>query len=435
MFPSSLRAYALNAPASIFNRLTQIPTLRSPHRLLRPSLLNFRPKSSTAVQQSLVNQTQVSVTLATHLFSNKFPNSNVVFSPLSIHVVLSLVAAGAKGQTLDQILAFLKSNSVDELNNLSSHLMSMILTDGSPMGGLCLCCANGVWVEKTLSLKHSFKQVVDNVYKATCDHVDFQNKAADVVKEVNSWAEKQTNGLIEKILHADAVNKNTWLIFANAIYFKGEWDQKFDSSETKESDFHLLDGSKVQVPFMTSTEKQFVAEYDDFKVLALSYLQGQDTREFTMYIFLPHAKDGLRSLIEKISSSSDFFDSHVPQQKVKTGKFLIPKFKISSGFKACDVLKELGLLLPFSDEHGLTEMVDLSVGQRGYALDIHHKSFMEVNEDGTEAAAVTTFRVGCARMVKPNVDFVADHPFLFVIREDVTGAVLFMGQVVDPSVD
>ncbi|XP_076917250.1 serpin-ZX-like [Bidens hawaiensis] len=382
------------------------------------------------LQQSITNQTHVSTTLATHLLTTK---SNIVFSPLSIHVVVSLIAAGSKGQTLDQILGFLKTKTTDDLNSLSSQLVSLILADRSPSGGPKLAFANGVWVEKTLPLKPDFKRVVDGVYKAACDQVDFQTKAAEVAKEVNSWAEKQTNGLIKEVLPADAVNNSTRLIFANAVYFKGAWSEKFDQSKTKESDFHLLDGSKVQVPFMTTKKKQFVREYDDFKVLGLPYLQGQDNRQFTMYFYLPDAKDGLQSLVQKIGSSVDFFDRHIPHQKVEVGQFLLPKFKISFGFEASDMLKKLGLVLPFNGGDGLTEMVDSDVGKSLYVSSIHHKSFVEVNEEGTEAAAASA-AVVMLRSIMSNdkVDFVADHPFLFVIREDMTGVVLFMGHVIDP---
>lgn len=201
-------------------------------------------------------------------------------------------------------------------------------------------------------------------------------KAGEVANEVNLWAEQQTSGLIKDILPVGAVNNLTRLIFANAIYFKGTWSEKFDPSKTKVFDFHLLDGSNVLVPFMTSNKKQFVCEYDGFKVLGLPYLQGLDKRHFTMYIFLPDTKDGLPSLMRKFSSESDFLESHIPHKKVEVGQFLIPKFKISFGFDASDMLKDLGLVLPFDGEEGLAEMIDSSVGQKLYVSSIQHKSFV-----------------------------------------------------------
>ncbi|KAK1407518.1 hypothetical protein QVD17_39134 [Tagetes erecta] len=423
----------------IFNNLKPLfPYTRANFNTFRPrhhqSLL---AKTSRDLQQSIKNQTQVSTTLATRLLSHNFPDSNVVFSPLSIHVVLSILAAGSKGPLLDQLLAFLKANTATDLNSLYSRLVPLIFADGSPNGGPRLSVANGVWVHKTFPVKPSFKEIVDNTYKATCNQVDFQNKE-EVANEVNLWAEKQTNGLIKNVISANAIDNISMLILANAVYFKGVWMEKFNDSMTEEDDFHLLDGNKVQVPFMTSRNNQFVRVYDDFKVLGLPYLNGQDKRKFTMYFFLPHEKDGLPSLVEKVGSTPDFLERHIPHHKVKLREFLIPKFKILFGFEASDMLKELGLVLPFSDV-GFTEMVELLQDEWLSVSSIYHKSFVDVNEEGTEAAAVTAVHMLCGssrKKVEENiVDFVADHPFLFVIREDVSGVVLFMGQVINPQVD
>lgn len=359
----------------------------------------------------------------------------MVFSPLSIHVVLGLIAAGSNGPTRDQLLAFLKSKSTDELNSLSSQLVDVVFADGSPSGGPRLSVANGVWVEQTLPLKPSFKQIVDNFYKAASVSVDFQNKAVEVANQVNQWAEKETSGLIKEILPADSVDSATRLVFANALYFKGAWDEKFDASVTKDNKFHLLNGTSLQVPFMTSKKKQYIKAFDGFKVLGLPYKHSEDRRRFTMYFFLPDANDGLPALVDKVSSESQFLERHLPYQKVGVGEFRIPKFKISFGFEASNILKGLGLVLPFSGD-GLTEMVDSPVGSNLYVSSIFHKSFIEVNEEGTEAAAATAGVIKLrALMVEEKVDFVADHPYLFLIREDATGVVLFVGSVLNPLVD
>ncbi|PWA59979.1 serpin [Artemisia annua] len=303
------------------------------------------------------------------------------------------------------------------------------MADGSPSGGPRLSSANGVWVEQTLHIKASFKHVLDNVYNATCKQVDFQKKSAEIVNEVNFWAENQTSGIIKNILSTNAVDSFTKLIFANAVYFKGVWKEKFDPVYTKYLDFNLIDGSKVKVPFMRSYEEQLVREYDGFKVLGLPYSQGEDRRRFTMYLYLPNEKDGLPYLIEKMGSESNFLDNHTPHHKREVGQLLIPKFKIPFEIKASNILKELGLVLPFTGGEGLTEIADPSVGETLRVSGIYHKSFVEVNEEGTEAAAVTVGVIEsfCLERVV-RVDFIADHPFLFVIKEDTSGAVLFMGQ-------
>ena len=257
-------------------------------------------------------------------------------------------------------------------------------------------------------------------------------KAAEATSIVNSWAEKETSGLIKEVLPSGSVDSTTKLIFANAIYFKGAWNEKFDASATKEYTFDLLNGSSVQVPFMTSKNMQVVSSFDGFKVLGLPYKQGEDKRSFSMYLFLPDAKDGLPALVEKVGSESRFLDRHIPYQKVEVGDFRIPRFKISFGFEASNVLKGLGLVLPFSAGGDLTEMVDSNVGQNLYVSSIYHKSFIEVNEEGTEAAAASAAVIKLRGLPLPKVDFVADHPFLFLIREDLTGTVLFVGHVLNP---
>jgi serpin B len=237
---------------------------------------------------------------------------------------------------------------------------------------------------------------------------------------VNLWAKKNTNGFIRDVLSRGTVTNLTRLIFANALYFKGTWDQPFDASKTKHHDFYLFNGNSVKVPFMTSHRKQFVGAFDGFKVLRLPYEQGVDKRQFSMYLFLPDAKDGLLTLIEKMASEPEFLKHNLPKTKVEVGDFRIPKFEISFGLSASNALKELGVVLPFSPI---------------WVSDIFQKSFIKVNETGTEAAAITiTLGAGCARFTpKPiPIDFVADHPFLFLIREDLSGTILFVGQVVNP---
>ncbi|XVF63973.1 hypothetical protein PTKIN_Ptkin09bG0129700 [Pterospermum kingtungense] len=183
---------------------------------------------------------------------------------------------------------------------------------------------------------------------------------------------------------------------------------------------------------MTSREDQIIGAYDGFKVLKLPYKQDGDNRRFSMYIFLPGSKDGLSTLVEKISSESDFLERHLPSRKLEVGEFRIPRFKISFGFEVSEVLKGLGLeLLYLSGGGGLTQMVDSPEGQKLYISGTFHKSFIEVNEEGTEVSAVTAAVCRKCYNIPPR-DFVADHPFLFLIREDVTRVVMFIGHVLNP---
>ncbi|PHT47804.1 hypothetical protein CQW23_12012 [Capsicum baccatum] len=384
-----------------------------------PSQFDYMQKHTDMhLRASIQKQTDVSTMLAKHVFFTKFestesnPNdANMVFSPLSIQIVLGLIAAGSSGDTLEQLLSFLKFNSVDELNSVYSRIITNVLADGSTMGGPRLSVANGAWIKQTLDFNPSFKQVMHNVYKAAAASVDFQNKADEVAAEINKWAEEKTNGLIKEILPPGAVDGTTSLVLGSALYFKGAWTEKLDASDTKDHEFHLLNvgvsdrapfmtGVSVQAPFMTSKKRQYVKGYDGFKVLRLPYKQ----------------------------------DQHVPLEEVGLRKFLIPKFKISFRIEASKVLKGLCLALPFKG--GLTEMVANSFSLA--VSKVFHKSFIEVNEEGTEAAAVTPFTMElgcCMTMVKvERIDFVAYHPFLFFVKDETSSVVLFMGTLLNPLV-
>ncbi|XP_023547020.1 serpin-ZX-like isoform X3 [Cucurbita pepo subsp. pepo] len=359
--------------------------------------------------------------------------SNVVISPLSIYVLLSLVAAGSKGPPLDQLLSFLKSNSIHNLNAFASHIIDKVFADASSCGGPCLAFANGVWIDQSLSLKPSFQQVVDKYYKAMLSQVNFK-QADEVISEVNSWVERNTYGLIKEILSPGSVCSSTQLILANALYFKAAWQQAFDASKTVKRDFYLVDGSSVEAPFMSGKKDQYVAVFDGFKVLALPYSQGPDPRRFSMYFFLPDSKDGLGSLIEKLDSEPGFIDRHIPRQKRELWGFMIPKFKISFGIEVSNVLKKLGLVLPFT-EGGLLGMVESPMAQNLRVSKIFHRAFIEVNEEGTEAAASSAVTIRRVSMPINIIDFIADRPFLYLIREDKSGTLLFIGQVLNPLVD
>ncbi|ERN10114.1 hypothetical protein AMTRI_Chr13g91230 [Amborella trichopoda] len=384
------------------------------------------------LRESIHSQSGFSLELLKLVSLDEAKDSNFVFSPLTIHVVLSLIASGSSGKTLDQITSCLRSKKVDDLNALSAQLIDLILVDGSASGGPQLSFVNGVWVDKSYSLKAGFLNTVNSIYKTSPKPATFQEKANEVRGEVNSWAESETKGLIKELLPPGSVDATTRLILSNALYFKGTWTEKFDQSKTQDGTFHLLNGSSVQVPFMTSKKKQFVSAYEGVKVLRLPYQQGEDKRQFAMYILLPDERDGLHKLLEKLGSSgSEFLNQHLPIQSVQVGKFKLPRFKISYGFEVSGALKKLGLVLPFSDQAELSEMVDSSAGHNLSVSSVFHKSFIEVNEEGTEAAAASAAVIILRAMARP-IDFVADHPFMFLIREDMTGVVLFVGHMFNP---
>ncbi|RHN45660.1 putative Serpin family protein [Medicago truncatula] len=284
------------------------------------------------IGKSLTKFTNVSLNITKHLLSNqKLNEKNIVFSPLSLNTVLIMIATGSEGPTQNQLLSFLQSESTGDLKSLCSQVVSSVLSDGARAGGPCLSYVNGVWVEKSLPLQPSFKQLMTTDFEATLSAVDFVNKAyfatqlMKVRKQVNLWAEKKTKGLIQDLLPHGSVNSLTSLIFANALYFKGVWKQKFDTSKTKDYDFDLLNGKSVKVPFMTSKNDQFISSLDGFKVLGLP---------------INKAKMGVHSLFTFFFLTKKM---KLPREEVQVGKFRIPRFNISFEIEASELLKKLGL--------------------------------------------------------------------------------------------
>ncbi|XVF71313.1 hypothetical protein PTKIN_Ptkin12aG0027200 [Pterospermum kingtungense] len=376
--------------------------------------------------------------LANHVLQNNAAKgSNTVISPFSFHLMLSLIAVGSKGNTLEQLFQCLGSKSLKDLNSLSSQMISLASpANGSNRGDPELSFVNGVWVGEGLKWKPAFQEVVKGVFNATAKEVDFANKAEEVVAEINAWAETATRGLIKDLLSAEAlksIDEDTALILANALYFKGTWAQRFDTSKTKNRPFYLQNGQTVHVPFMTSVEYEsfHYGAFDGYKILKLPYKNGQSTRKFAMHFFLPDAIDGFQKLVQMFKHNPGYFNQRFYLALEDITDFWIPRFKFSFEFEASNTMKELGLNLPFdSIKSEITEMVDSP--RRLYVDKMFHKSFIEVNEEGTEAAACTVAiaKPQCLRYPIPS--FVADHPFMFMIKEETSGVVFFVGAVVNP---
>ncbi|KAK7316266.1 hypothetical protein VNO77_35167 [Canavalia gladiata] len=367
--------------------------------------------------------------------------SNVVYSPLSLHIIMSLLAAGTKGKTLHQLLSVLGSESIHEVNSLSSQIISNIQHaegSGKHNSGPILSFITGAWVEQSFGLKKSFEEVVKQVYRSSqVKEVDFINKCFEVRKEVNAWANNATSGLIKELLPEDSLSELTRLIFVNAMYFRGEWpwNQRFDASKTKTKTFNLLNGQKVKVPFMTNFEyvNYNYKSFQTFKILQIPYQSGDNNPlRFSMYFFLPHDKDGLPNLIHTLNSNTEFLNQNFGLHKVNIPHFWIPRFKFSFDFEAKEDMENLGLTLPFKTSGELTEISDSPFSSELYVSKIFHKACIEVNEEGTEASASTAVIINqqCAMIVMPS--FVADHPFVFMIREETSMAVFFIGAVVNP---
>ncbi|XBI85474.1 hypothetical protein VPH35_093613 [Triticum aestivum] len=336
---------------------------------------------------------------------------NFVISPLSIHAALAKVAAGARGDTLNELLRFLGSASLNELHRAAATKLV-----GRLNGIAQTSFASGVWVDRMLALKPEFTAIAASRYNATAESVDFVSGAEQARQRVNAFV-------------ADATNKHILEVLPPGS-FKGAWTQPFDVSTAP---FHIPGGITVRVPSMTTSESQHIAVYPGFTALKLPYKNDvQQQAEFYMLILLPDSETEIADLYDKAVSTPEFIKTHTPTVKVPVGRLMVPKFKFTSKFELSSDMRKLGVTRAF--EGG--DFSGMMTGGEGLSINaVYHKATIEVDEVGTVAAAATAIvGFGSAGPGAPRdlVDFVADRPFLFAVVEEGTDAVLFLGHVANP---
>ncbi|GMH30056.1 hypothetical protein Nepgr_031899 [Nepenthes gracilis] len=359
---------------------------------------------------------------------------NAICSPFSINAILKSLAAGSEGATLKQLLDVLECRSLNDITKTVT-LQSISSTDGGPT----IYFANGVWISKLFPLKPSYRDFFKAVENPKIEEVDFQNEAVE--KRINLWAKEATKGLIENLFPLDSIPKDTVSVISNALYFKGAWKIPFDVSKTREEDFRLLSGQATRASFMNQWGICYdFGAFESYKVLRIPYknytgenrlaatIKDQHERCFSMYVFLPNEKHGLPNLIESIKFQN-LFNEQMKLDRVRISPLSVPKFKFSYGCELSNMMKELGLTLPFEHNDELTGMV---YGSNFKVTSIFQKSYIEANEEGTKAASAMSTFCTASRYKPPSIEFIADHPFMFIIKEEFTGCILFMGTIVNP---
>ncbi|CAN0824680.1 unnamed protein product [Linum grandiflorum] len=380
---------------------------------------------------------------------------NAVMSPASLVIVLRMVACGAQGQTLDELLRFLDAEDVERLNFNASATMSALSLPAPTENNrrslkrkpaAIVSHANAVWVDQNYSLRESFKKMVTEVYQADTNTADFKSQPEKAVKKINKWAEKTTKGCIKNLLSPQDIKSNdnlTVLVLTNAVYFKGRFpDRLFSSFSTSDDKFHLLNKTGiVTVPFMNNYRLDLrFARFDDFKVLELPYESSSNSQRFSMYIFLPRNRNGLPEMLRKHFGGSnpgqEISQTIGKLKKQLLGKVHIPKWKFSLRCHLEKTMQKLGLELPFEFGQDFAEMFNERKKPPIKVSHVIQSAFIEVNEKGTVAAAATAVTIQAMSCKKapprPVDDFVADHPFMFLIMEKQSKAVIFTGSVVNP---
>ncbi|KAM0839125.1 hypothetical protein ACQ4PT_060514 [Festuca glaucescens] len=343
-------------------------------------------------------------------------NRNLIFSPVSVYAALSLVTAGARERTLSELLGALGALSREDLAGSVHVLSEQALPDQSQTGGPRVSFACALWHDKTRPLKPAYIDATVKSYKAQTCSVDFHNKPGEAGKRINAWVRASTNNLITEIVDPSGLCARTDLVLANAIYFKGKWRQPFNEEYTEEDEFHRLDGTAVEVSFMQDdSPRQRIACHRGFKVLQLDYEEGRQPQAlYSMCVFLPNTRKGLPRLTDRIAADPDFVRKHLPTGTVEVGEFRLPKFKLNFSTGMNGVLSDLGIKEAFQE--GKADFYDMVAddgpGRRLTLQEVLHKAVIEVNEEGTEAAAVTACRMrklACRGDKLPKlVDFVAE---------------------------
>ena len=353
-------------------------------------------------------------------------NENLFYSPASLLIALAMTCFGARGKTAEELASVLHlmpdSSSGPNMKKFLSSLNS------SRDNNTKLLTANKLFIEESLEILKSYRAGMQEFYESEITSVDYKQRTEEVREEINKWVEQKTNDKIKGLIPPGMLSSDTKLVLVNAIYFKGLWLQLFLKEETFPGTFFVAANQKVQVQMMRQEAhfKFFESKELGCQILEMPYIGSK----MSMVIFLPVETDGLGSLEGKIAydnfeKSLSTLDSSRPEEM----EVFLPKFKLTQQFSLNDVLSKMGASEMFiagkADFSGIT-------ADSLYVSQVVHKAFIEVNEEGTEAAAATGIGVN-ALSLKPM--FNADHPFLFFIRHNDTGAILFMGRLLKPSED
>jgi serpin B len=347
---------------------------------------------------------------------------NLFFSPYSISSALGMTYAGARENTEKEMKEALHfPGGRDELCKSFGELQEG-LNAVQKAGDIKLSIANAIWAEKSYTFLPGFMDLVQKEYRSKVSPADFVGNAAKEREVINAWVESKTNDKIKDLIPAGVLDALTRMVLVNAIYFKGDWASHFKEADTRELEFHVTAEKRVNAKMMYQQGEFRLAEDADTQALEMPY-QGD---RLSMLVLLPKQKNGI-STLEKALTTKKLADLVAKLKKTKV-QVAFPKFKVETGYDLIPPFKSLGM----KDAFGAAADFSGMDGTRNlYISAILHKAFVEVDEKGTEAAAATAVVMApeCAHRYP---EFVADHPFLFLIRDDATGSILFMGRMADP---
>ena len=354
---------------------------------------------------------------------------NLFFSPYSVSAALAMTYAGARGKTETQMAEVLHFpwQGADDKEQFHQAFGAIIkdLNAGGGQGKYELIIANALWGQKGYEFLKGFLRCVEDNYDGRLNEVDFAGDTESARKTINAWVEQKTRDKIKDLIPKGVLNQLTRLVLTNAIYFKGNWAVQFEKEETEDAPFTLAGGEKVNTPMMNQTGRFGYMEMEDFQGLELPYVNN----ELSMVIFLPKQTGRLADFETKLTTENLLqWQAKLRKREVIVS---VPKFKETCQFSLADVLRQMGMTDAFTaaaDFSGMNGKKELFISE------VIHKAFVDVNEEGTEAAAATGVVVGLTSVgPKETPVFRADHPFLFLIRDNLSGSILFIGRAANPK--
>ena len=359
---------------------------------------------------------------------DQYVNENLFYSPASLLIALAMTCYGARGNTATEIMKVLHVASVSssDLNNSMKKFIDTL--NGTSDENNKVLTANRLFVEKSFEILEAFKEGTREFYDAELALVDYIANAGKAREEINHWVEQKTNDKIKDLIPSGMLSSDTRLTLVNAIYFKGLWLEKFKKERTFSEAFFVSQNEEIKVEMMhqEANFKYFESQELACQVLEMPYIG----RKMSMVIYLPNEISGLAELEEKMTydnlqKSLPLLDASMDEVEV-----LLPKFKLTQQFDLNDILSKMG-----AEEMFIPGKANLSgiSAEPLFVSKVVHKAFVEVNEEGTEAAAATGVGMNMMSMPLPKPIFKADHPFLFLIRHNDSGAILFLGRLVRPT--
>ncbi|XP_072429461.1 antithrombin-III [Chiloscyllium punctatum] len=365
------------------------------------------------------------------LAKSKADGENIFLSPLSISTAFAMTKLGACGDTLQQLMEVFKFDTItektsDQVHYFFAKLNCRLYRKANKSSELV--SANRLFGEKSLTYNQTFQNISEAVYSAKLIPVNFKDKPKSARKIINAWVANKTEGLIRDVIPPDAITPYTTLVIVNAIYFKGLWKSMFEKEVTVKRDFEKADRSVCKAPMMQQQGSFRFGKFskDGVKVIELPY-KGDDV---SMVLILPLAEATLTGVENQLTHEKIM--GWLKQLTSTDVELSLPRFRVEDSFSLTDRLKQMGLNDLFNQEKANLPGIIEGTSNNIYISDAFHKAFLEVNEEGSEAAGASTVIV-MGRSLRPSLEiFNANRPFLLLIREVAINAIIFMGRISNP---